>query len=211
MFPLAWTLLALSIWTCGSGQTFFQETVKTLYPKLRGSETLECDCADFSCDSVYWFRSVFNSDEVEFIGKCTNAERVYYGNVAKTRLTLNKKGSSSFMLRISKLTEADSGIYSCVLKNRTNDEMWKSGTLLLPGVTPPTEPPAIKPPPPVKPGCRCVNTKPRQAPDGCGSLVLWPLVGLISALAFALLCVLYYFSRLPKKCRHHFVKQRLVK
>lgn len=39
----------------------------------------------------------------------------------------------SFALRIINVTEKDAGIYSCVLKDKKNTEMWKTGTLLQPG------------------------------------------------------------------------------
>ncbi|XP_060898275.1 uncharacterized protein cd8b isoform X2 [Labrus mixtus] len=70
----------------------------------------------------------------------------------------------------------------------------------------PTVPVKTKPKPTVRSVCRCSKGKSSQ--DGCGSLILWPLVGIIASLALALIFILYYFSRLPKKCRHHFVKKR---
>ncbi|KAM6947108.1 T-cell surface glycoprotein CD8 beta chain [Lycodopsis pacificus] len=207
VLPLAWTLLTASLWTLGSSQILQREPVKIRYPEILSTEAIECDCTNISCDSVYWFRSIQDHRKLEFLGKCNNADRAYHGHqVDKTRFKLNKQ-SMSFMLRIINVTENDTGIYSCVLKDRQNTEMWKPGILLRPGVIPPTSAPLpkAKPKPPVKPVCRCPTENP--SPDGCGSLVLWPSVGLVTALALALICTLYYFSRLPKKCRHHSVKR----
>ncbi|XP_068450936.1 uncharacterized protein cd8b [Clinocottus analis] len=205
MMLLAWTLLTLSLWTSGSSQILQQEPVKVLYPELLSTEAIECDCVNISCESVYWFRSNHDRGELKYLGKCNNAERAFYGEgVDKTRFKLCKKSSASFTLRIINVTEEDAGSYSCVLKGRKNTEMWRSGILLRPGESSPTSPPETKPKPPVKPVCRCPSENPPQ--EGCGSQVLWTLVGLVAALAVALVGSLYYFSRLPKKCRHTFVK-----
>ncbi|XP_044031493.1 uncharacterized protein cd8b [Siniperca chuatsi] len=205
--PLVWTLLTVSLWTSGSSQILQQETARVLYPKILSTEVIECDCVNISCDTVYWFRSISNHSKVQFLGKCNNADRATYGEGVETaRFKLSRRSSMSFMLRIINVSEADAGIYSCILKDRKNTEMWKPGIFLRPGVIPPTLPPKTKPKPPVKSVCRC--SKKNSSQDGCGSLILWPLVGLIAALALALICTLYYFSRLPKKCRHHFVKKR---
>uniref|UniRef100_A0A3Q3WG56 Uncharacterized protein n=1 Tax=Mola mola TaxID=94237 RepID=A0A3Q3WG56_MOLML len=110
---------------------------------------------------------------------------------------------SSQMQFIGSFDNADAGIYSCVLKDLKNTEIWKPGTLLRPGVIPSTVPPPTKPEPPTKSVCRCSE----DSRDGCSSQILWPLVGLIAAIALALICTLYYFSRLPKKCRHRFMKK----
>ncbi|KAL7408488.1 hypothetical protein ABVT39_024252 [Epinephelus coioides] len=207
---LAWTLLTASLWTSGSGQVLQQEPVKVLYPQILGTEIMECDCTNITCDYVYWFRTMSNHlNQVQYIGKCNNADRDTYGDgVDIARFKISRRSSVSFTLRITNVTEKDAGTYSCVLKDRKNMEMWKSGILLRPGVIPPTLPPKPKnkSKPPVKPVCRCPKKNSPQ--DGCGSLVLWPLVGLLAGLALALICTLYYFSRLPKKCRHHFAKRR---
>ncbi|XP_040888915.1 uncharacterized protein cd8b [Toxotes jaculatrix] len=205
--PLAWTLWIVSLWTAGASQIVGQEPVKVLYPKISASETIECDCADISCDSVYWFRITASNSAVQFIGKYNNADRSNYGTgVEESQFKFSKRSGSCFVLRIVSVTQEDTGIYSCVLKDKTNKEVWKPGSLLLPGVTPPTLPPPTKRKPPVKSLCRCPKKKPPQG--GCGSVVLWPLVGLAAGLALAIICTLYYFSRLPKKCRHHFEKKR---
>ncbi|KAL6111813.1 uncharacterized protein ACO6RY_08710 [Pungitius sinensis] len=200
--PLVWTLLTVSL-TSGWSQILQQETVKILYPKILSTEDIECDCVN-KCDNVYWFRSIHNHEKLEFLGKCNNAGRGVHGTaVDKARFKLSRRSSASFVLSIVNVTEEDTGIYSCVLKER-NNETWKSGILLRPGVTPPTSPPQTKSKP--EPVCRCPAKDSSQ--DDCSSLVLWPLVGLVAALALALIGSLYYFSRLPKKCRHHFVKKR---
>ncbi|XP_068576381.1 T-cell surface glycoprotein CD8 beta chain [Cebidichthys violaceus] len=206
VLPLAWTLLTVSLWTLGSSQILKQELVKIRYPEILSTAAIDCDCVNISCDYVYWFRSSHDHRKLEFLGKSNNADRTTHGvGVDATRFKFSRQ-SMSFTLRIINLTEKDTGIYSCVLKDRKNTEMWKPGILLRPGVIPPTLAPKTKPKPPVKSVCRCPTENSSQ--DGCGSLVLWPSVGLVAALALALICTLYYFSRLPKKCRHHFVKRR---
>ncbi|XP_010741621.2 uncharacterized protein cd8b [Larimichthys crocea] len=204
--PLAWTLLIVSLLTSGSSEILQQETIKVLYPKISSTENIDCEC-NMSFESVHWFRSISKYSKIQYIGKCNNADRDFYGtDVDKARYKISRK-SNSFSLRIHNVTEEDTGIYSCVLKGKKTMEVWKSGILLQPGVPPPTLPPKIqKPKPPTKPRCTCPKKNPSQ--DGCDSLILWPLVGLMAALTLALVCTLYYFSRLPKKCRHHFVKKR---
>ncbi|XP_020503621.1 T-cell surface glycoprotein CD8 beta chain isoform X1 [Labrus bergylta] len=213
MIPLTLALLIGSLPTSVLGQSqgpspsLLQESVKVQYPKIFSTEIIECDCLNFSCDYVYWFHSNPDQQKVQFIGYCNSANRDSYGiGVDEKRFKITKKSSMSFTLRINNLTEEDTGIYSCVLKGRKNMEVWKSGVLLLPGVMLPTVPVKTKPKPTVRSVCRCSERKSSQ--DGCGSLILWPLVGIIASLALALIFILYYFSRLPKKCRHHFVKKR---
>ncbi|XP_076605346.1 T-cell surface glycoprotein CD8 beta chain [Chaetodon auriga] len=207
LLPLAWILLTVSLWTSGSSQILQQESVRILYPKIHSTETIDCECVNMSCESVYWFRSLPNPGKVQFLGRCNNANRAIHGTgVEEARFKLNRKNSQFFTLRIIGVTEEDTGMYSCVLKDRRNTEMWKPGVLLRPGVIPPTLPPVTKPKLRGKSVCRC--PKKHYSRGGCSTLILWPLVGGIAALALAVLCTLYYFSRLPKKCRHHFVKKR---
>ncbi|XP_041638701.1 zinc finger matrin-type protein 1 isoform X2 [Cheilinus undulatus] len=188
----------------GSSPFLSEESLTFRYAVIHSNQTFDCDSHSSSCDLVYWFRSNPDDGNVQYIGNCNNANRAVYESGFKTRFTISKRSSTSFSLRIAYVTKEDTGIYSCVLMDKKNTEIWKPGFLLLPGVEPPTEPPKIEPKQPVKPVCHCSNS----SQDGCGSLILWPLVGIIGALALALICILYYFSRLPKKCRHHFVKKR---
>ncbi|KAL3977934.1 MAX dimerization protein [Sarotherodon galilaeus] len=203
LLSLAWLLLTGPLWTSDSKQILLEEEVSVRYPKILSNETIDCDCGKFPCDAVFWLHSDI-SGKVQFLGKCNNADRVT-DNVDERHFKLSKRGSKSFTLRIITVTKEDRGIYSCVLKDKSLNEMWKPGTLLLPGETPPTPPPKPKPKPPSKPTCRC-NTG--DSKGGCGSMILWPLVGLLGGLALAVLCTLRYFSRLPRKCHHHFPKKR---
>ncbi|KAF3689581.1 hypothetical protein EXN66_Car005253 [Channa argus] len=206
LLPLALTLWTSLLWTPGLTQFLLTEPINILYPKIDSSETIECGCGNLSCDSVYWFYSNASLGKVEFLGRGNNADRVNYGKLSKSaRFKISKRGSASFALRISNLTLTDSGVYSCVVKETTqknNKEMWRPGILILPGVTPPSLPPVTKHKPPVKSICSC--KKKNRSQDDCDSLVLWPLVGLLAGLALALICTLYYYSRLPKKCHHYF-------
>lgn len=114
----------------GSSEILQQEPSNILYPKILGNESIDCDCGNIACDSVYWFRSVSHHSKLQFLGTCNNADRVTHGaGVEEARFKLTRK-----RLQIINVTEEDAGVYSCVLKDRKNTiEMWKSGTLLRPG------------------------------------------------------------------------------
>uniref|UniRef100_A0A3P9DNW4 Immunoglobulin V-set domain-containing protein n=1 Tax=Maylandia zebra TaxID=106582 RepID=A0A3P9DNW4_9CICH len=132
---LAWLLLTGPLWTSGQDlkQKLLEEEVSVRYPKIPSSETIDCDCGSMACDLVFWFHSDMSS-KVHFLGRCNNADRTLYGdNVDETRFKLSKRGSKSFALRIINVTKEDRGIYSCVLKEKNLNEVWKPGTLLLPG------------------------------------------------------------------------------
>ncbi|XP_075993001.1 uncharacterized protein cd8b isoform X2 [Genypterus blacodes] len=199
---LVWTVLTVSVWTLGS--CLVQEQEPVLYPKVGTSQTIRCNGACSSCVYVFWFRTLPSKNAVEYLGRYDDADTSKYGGeVDKRRFKFSKSGA--FQLRIVNLTEADAGVYTCVLKGQSLVP-WEPGVLLRPGETAPTMPPPIKPKPPHRPFCPCPKKKPTRG--SCGSLVLWPLVGVLAGLSVALLSTLYYFSRLPKKCRHRLVKKR---
>ncbi|XP_051536843.1 uncharacterized protein LOC127430805 isoform X2 [Myxocyprinus asiaticus] len=179
-----------------------------LYPKINGSETLACQCPDYSCQVVYWYRYLEKNNSLQFLMFSNSAGREEHGvDIKSTRF----KGSVSsgqkllYSLRISGLQDDEAGLYSCVF--RSKHEM-PVGYYIKPGVSLPTPPPP-PPPPTVKTKktvgtCRCRN--PSVSPKGCEHSVLWPSIGALLLLAVALAGTLYYFSRLPKKCRHRFTK-----
>ncbi|XP_015240801.1 PREDICTED: uncharacterized protein LOC107091404 [Cyprinodon variegatus] len=206
--PLAWFLLTTSIWTLSWSQIMPPETTKFVFPKINSTESIDCECSSSDCANVYWYRAVPSVGKVEYIGRCNNAERFVFGPAYEKQQSRFKcsKRSSGFALRIINVNKGDAGIYSCVLTLKDSVEKFNPGTVLRPGEIPPTTPPVTKAKP--KPRCPCNRKTPPQ--DGCASLVLWPLVGVAVGLALGLLCLLYYFSRLPKKCHHHFVKKRLM-
>lgn len=214
---LVWTVLTAALWTSGSPQTFGSEPVKTLYPQINASEIMDCDCTPPYCEQVTWFRTLHpplqpnpdpkpNPNPVQFIGWANQAERTNYRPEAGDKFQITKRGASGYSLRVANVSVEDRGVYVCVLKDRKIGELWRSGVLLLPGESPPTEAPEKKTTTPSKPKCRC--TKYKDTAEGCSPVVQWSLVGLISALSLTLLCTLYYYSRLPKKCRHRFVKKK---
>lgn len=75
-----------------------------------------------------------NHEKMQFIGHCNNANRDYFGSgVQKDKYRITRKGDMSFALRIGNVTAEDRGVYSCVLKDQKNNELWRPGFLLLPG------------------------------------------------------------------------------
>lgn len=118
----------------GSSLILQQETPHILYPTILSTQTIDCDCVNITCDSVYWFRSTSSHSKVQYIGRFNRADRsVHAKGLDEARFTFHRKSMGSFSLRIINVTEADAGIYSCVLRDKKNTEMWKSGILLRPG------------------------------------------------------------------------------
>uniref|UniRef100_A0A8C7ZV83 Cd8 beta n=1 Tax=Oryzias sinensis TaxID=183150 RepID=A0A8C7ZV83_9TELE len=209
MIPLGpvWILMTVTGWTFGPIEALPGKDFKVLYPSINSNEAVDCQCEPSTCDYAFWFRTVPDSSKVEFLGRCNNADRVSGPFKDKGRFKFSRKGLS-FELRIINVTAEDAGIYSCVLSDKQlTIETFRPGTLLLPGVTPPTLPPTTTTKKPVRSPCLCKN---KTSNEGCDSRVLWPLVGVLAGLALTIFCTLYYFSRLPKKCHHHFVKKRLM-
>ncbi|CAL8402751.1 unnamed protein product [Arctogadus glacialis] len=194
---LVWTTVTCLCWTSGSAQ------VPVRYPKISDSEALTCGCHQNTCDGYLWFRSLENGSQLQFLVSVNNADRSYTNTGLDKSRFIVKMNSGKSTLRIANLKREDSGVYSCVSKDKQTEGLGAPGVLLLPGVTPP-EP---TPQPTSKPVCRCREKSHKLQPKGCGSDALWPSVGILAGLALALLATLYYFSRLPKKCRHHFVKK----
>lgn len=111
-----------------------QEKLLARYPELLANETIPCDCGSLQCDSIYWFRTITASGQVQFLGTMNNANVFRHGkDVNKARFEFKRKTRSSFLLKLIKMTKEDTGLYSCVLKDRKGTEVWKSGILLLPG------------------------------------------------------------------------------
>uniref|UniRef100_H3BW10 Cd8 beta n=1 Tax=Tetraodon nigroviridis TaxID=99883 RepID=H3BW10_TETNG len=206
LLTLAWSLLMASQ-ASDVNLILEQDKPVALYPDLFSEALIHCTDGNLQPDAVYWFRTLLPAAaaaRAQFLGKLNNADVFSPGEgVSRDRFKSRKKTKNVFSLKIINVTEEDAGLYSCVMKDRKATEVWKPGVLLLPGVIPPTSPPTTTTRATVRHICRC---SPRA--DGCGPLVLWPLVGTAAALALTLLCTLYYFSRLPKKCRHRFVKKR---
>lgn len=205
---LVWTTVTCVCWTSGSAQDRKQQ--ETHYPVIHSTQTLVCACP-LSCDTALWFRRLEGRDGLEFLVSVNSAERNHFNkDLDTTRFKATMRDSSTWALHITNVTQEDTGVYSCVVKNKRTEDVSTPGVLLLPGVTAPT-------PQPEKPACSCPKNShkphpnaPRPTPvKGCGSVVMWPLVGVLAGLVTALLSTLYYFSRLPKKCRHQFEKRQM--
>ncbi|XP_051955758.1 uncharacterized protein LOC127624845 [Xyrauchen texanus] len=193
----------LFVWTAVAVLPCFGAMSTVLYPKINGSETLTCQCPDSSCQTVYWYRYLEKNNSLQFLMFSNSAGREEHGeDIISTRFKGSvSPGKLSYSLRISGLQEDEAGLYSCVFRNKLDKPV---GVFIRPKVSHPTSPP---PPPMVKTKkttCKCIN--PSVSTKGCIHLVLWPSIGALLLLAVALAGTLYYYSRLPKKCRHRFAK-----
>ncbi|GAA6099834.1 uncharacterized protein cd8b [Tachysurus ichikawai] len=185
--------------------------VTVSYPSINGSETLTCCCPDHQCLKAYWYRLLQGSDTPEFIVFINSVNNLDYAkNIDKKffKASVVDSGKMCYTLRISGLQKQDAGFYSCVLNSQYSaqnpKDLMPDGHVIWPGVIISTPAPAtVKNPKRKKP---LLNKCKPSHPKGCKSLVLWSGIGTVLLLVVVLISTLYYYSRLPKKCRHHFVK-----
>ncbi|XP_050948416.1 uncharacterized protein cd8b isoform X2 [Labeo rohita] len=196
----------LLVWLAAAVIPTFQATPFVLYTKINNSETLTCECPDHACQEVFWYRYLDRTKTLQFLLYINSAGREQHGEFNDTRF----KGSVSsgqkviYTLRITGLQENDIGLYSCMFKTKN---LMPVGHYVMPGVNPPTTPRTVTTQKPRK----ICNCKPPSSPKGCEQSVLWPALGTLLLLAITLAGTLYYFSRLPKKCRHRFAKTNALR
>ncbi|KAG7320813.1 hypothetical protein KOW79_015228 [Hemibagrus wyckioides] len=188
---------------------------KVSYPSINGSESLTCDCPDHRCQKVYWYRLLQGSVTPEFLMSANSVNIPHYAkNIDEKRFksSVTDSGKVQFTLRITGLREQDAGFYSCVLSSQNSaqdpKDLMPVGYSILPGVKITTQAPTTVKHPKRVNGLfnKCKSSS--RSVKGCKSLVLWSCIGAVLLLVVVLISTLYYFSRLPKKCRHHFVKKQ---
>ncbi|XP_052329799.1 uncharacterized protein LOC127910365 isoform X7 [Oncorhynchus keta] len=192
MTPLGLVWIMVCLMTTVSCQTL-SEPDFVRYPRINDTEVLTCECSSRSCQTVFWFRTLHNNLDIQFLLlSLNNAGRTNHeASVDKHRFQASKRDGGSkmtFTLHIINISSEDAGLYTCVLQNQKENELWRPGVLLRPGETRPTLLPVTKPQPQGIPNSipngRCTKSN-YQTPKGCGSKVLWPLVGVLLALAVA--------------------------
>ncbi|KAL7844141.1 hypothetical protein SRHO_G00226800 [Serrasalmus rhombeus] len=183
--------------------------VTILYPSLGGSESLTCECPDHQCQKVYWYRFLQETEKLQFLVFGNSANSVTHAegiDATRFKVSVNEGSKITYSLRITGLQKNETGFYSCMFNSPKHEQksQMPAGYYIRPGEYPPTSsPPVVK----------TKKTKTRVCPSniqpvkGCKPLVLWPSVGVLLVLAVVLISTLYYFSRLPKKCRHQFTKK----
>ncbi|XP_023658963.1 T-cell surface glycoprotein CD8 beta chain isoform X2 [Paramormyrops kingsleyae] len=200
-----WTV---SVWTAVTFHAL--HALEVQYPALGTFHTVSCECNEKNCPAVLWFRKRHNHSqhEMEFLLYYNNANRAIY---AESKLENSFKGDQkgnwkiTYNLKIMSVKTEDAGLYFCLMQYHNRLDFGSNGVDLQPGKTPPTSAPAVVKTP--KKPCPCHNQKQPEQKE-CSRHILWPLTGVLLSLAVVLFSTLYYFSRLPKKCRHR--KQPLM-
>ncbi|XDV38415.1 hypothetical protein PO909_007830 [Leuciscus waleckii] len=194
------------VWMAAAVLPSFQATSNVFYTKINGTQSLNCECPDHTCQEVFWYRYLESTNTLQFLMYVNSAGREKHDeNIAASKFkgTVSTVKNVVYTLRIMELQEDDAGLYSCMFKTKN---FVPAGYYIMPGVNPPTvQPPTAKTQKPVKVNKNCFCNK-KNSPKGCEHLVLWPGIGALLLLAITLAGTLYYFSRLPKKCRHRFTK-----
>ncbi|KAL7854055.1 hypothetical protein AOLI_G00208990 [Acnodon oligacanthus] len=197
------------IWTF-LGLLATASAVTILYPSLGGSETLTCECPDHQCQKVYWYRFLQDTKELQYLVFANSANSMKHAegiDATRFKVHANEGSKITYSLRITGLLKNEAGFYSCMFNSPKHEQknQMPAGYYIRPGESPPTStPPTVKPPKKTKTQVCPSNNQPVK---GCKPLVLWPSVGVLLVLAVVLISTLYYFSRLPKKCRHQFAKK----
>ncbi|MCJ8741173.1 hypothetical protein PDJAM_G00067680 [Pangasius djambal] len=186
------------------------------FSSINGSESLSCSCPDHQCQRVYWYRLLPDSNTLEFLVSTNNLNKPHYaGHIDKNRFKTDVVDSTkvSYKLRITDIQKNDAGFYSCLLSSQNSaqdpKDLMPEGYSIRPGERITTlAPTTVKNPKRVN---RLPNMCKSNNQKGCKSLVLWSGIGAVLLLVVVLISTLYYFSRLPKKCRHHFARKQQLK
>ncbi|XP_018615611.1 uncharacterized protein cd8b [Scleropages formosus] len=199
-----WTAVTVPVW----------HALEIQYPARGKRENLNCKCKNKACQAVFWcWMGQGTGNKLQFLLYYNNAERVEYANDAlKSNFKSSKREGSTtiYTLSIVSVQENNAGRYFCFIQYPGGIEPGGAGIELRPGESPPTSPPPTKRPTKPTP-CNCrkhVRNVRKEPLRACHPEILWPLVGVLLGLAVVLIGTLYYFSRLPKKCRHKFVKKQ---
>ncbi|KAJ8380735.1 hypothetical protein SKAU_G00015130 [Synaphobranchus kaupii] len=185
-------LWTVCLWTAVVVQSIRALTIQ--YPELNSNVTVDCECSGWSCQAVFWYwQPGPESPEFRFLLYHNNADKENSFDEAKYKGSRKGGTPITYSLKIFNVQESDAGCYYCQIQYLGNMQS-RPGIQLQPGEKPPTTP---QPPPPPKTPlpCRCRNRGINQNPQGCGYLVLWPLVGVLASLAVVLIATLFYFSR----------------
>ncbi|XP_060790964.1 uncharacterized protein cd8b [Neoarius graeffei] len=183
-------------------------------PSINSSVTLSCSCPDHQCQKAYWYRLLQDKDTPEFVVSLNNLNHANYAtyiNKIRFKTAAFESAKVLYTLRITSVQKEDAGFYSCFLKSMNSaqepKDLLPEGYSVRPGeIITTVAPTTVKKQ--KKPNiCRSNN----QSLKGCKSLVLWSGIGAVLLLVVVLISTLYYFSRLPKKCRHRFTRKQQLR
>ncbi|XP_055726005.1 uncharacterized protein LOC129815880 [Salvelinus fontinalis] len=121
------------------------------YPGINDTEVLTCECSNHACQKVFWFRTLHNNLDIQFLLSLNNAVRTSHeASVGEHRFQASKRDTGSkmtFTLRLINIRSEDAGLYTCMLQNQKENKLWRPGVRLRPGETRPTLLPVTKPQP----------------------------------------------------------------
>ncbi|XP_031681471.1 uncharacterized protein LOC116352917 isoform X1 [Oncorhynchus kisutch] len=107
------------------------------FPQINDTEVLTCECSSRSCQTVFWFRTLHNNLDIQFLLSLNNAGRTSHEpSVDEHRFKASKRDGGSkitFTLRLINISSEDAGLYTCMLQNQKENELWRPGVLLRPG------------------------------------------------------------------------------
>nr|XP_029519623.1 uncharacterized protein LOC115131780 [Oncorhynchus nerka] len=104
------------------------------FPQINDTEVLTCECSSRSCQMVFWFRTLHNNLDFQFLLSLNNAGRTNHeASVDKHRFQASKRDGGSkmtFTLHIINISSEYTGLYTCMLQNQKENELWRPGVPL---------------------------------------------------------------------------------
>ncbi|XP_028660486.1 uncharacterized protein cd8b [Erpetoichthys calabaricus] len=208
-----WIVFWVALWNIVAS---FTQTSTIQYVKLKNNINIMCPAKDEkeAEKGAYWYRQRNGTQKFEFVIHISVISRETRGPGITNRFKGSKRDSMkpTFTLKISDLHEEDIATYYCALFTQTNLTM-ESMTKLILGDQP-TTPPPIRSTVRTKKYCVCRNLNSNNLKSKgayCLPKILGPLLGTAAVLCILLVCTLYYFSKLPKKCRHGMITKKQIR